>query len=178
MRTPLTCPIPGTINPLFASNFIFSVNKLPDLTFFVQDVSLPDISLGQANYSTRLSDIPVPGDKLNFGTLSVSFQIDESYKNFKALTEWIMALGFPESNSQYTNFIDQQEVHLSEHLKTVSDATLGILDSEMQPIAIYTFVDCFPISVSGFEVTSQTTDSNPLKATAVFAFNYFSLDTN
>lgn len=175
--TALTCPIPENINPLYASNFIFSVNKLPDMTFFVQDVSLPDISLGEATYATRLSDIPVPGDKVNFGTLTVSFQIDEAYKNFKAITEWLLALGYPDENQRFTTFINKKENYLSQHLKTVSDATLGILDSEMQTIAMYTFIDCFPISISGLEMTSQATDSNPLKVTATFAYNYFILET-
>ena len=177
MSRALTCPIPESTNPLYPSNFVFSVNKLPDMTFFVQDVNLPEVSLGEANYATRLSDIPVPGDKLNFGNITVSFMVDEAYKNFKALTEWIIALGYPEENEQFTKFIRGQDNFLDEHLKTVSDATLGILDSEMKPVAVYSFVDCFPISVGGFDFTSQSTDSNPLKATATFAYNYFILET-
>lgn len=176
-RRALQCPVPANVNPLYPSNFVFSVNKAPNLTFFVQDVDLPDISLGEATYATRLSDIPVPGDKVVFSPLTISFQIDEDYVNYRELTRWLIALGYPESNQQFTSFINEQDNLLSEHLKTVSDATLGILDSELQPIAVYTFVDCYPLSVSGFQFTSQASDSNPLKATATFAFNYYELQT-
>lgn len=169
----LSCPIPENINPLYATNFIFSVHKLPKMTYFIQDVTLPDISLGEALYATPLSDIPVPGDKPNFGNLTFSFTIDESFKNYAEISTWILALGYPENHEQFSKFIRDQEGNLTEHLRTVSDATLGILDSSNQPIATYTFVDCFPISLSGFEYSSTETDARTIKATASFAFNYF-----
>lgn len=174
-REALKCPIPENINPLYPSNFIFSIHKIPDTTFFVQEANLPDLTLGSASMSTPLSDIPIPGDKLEFGTLNIGFMVDENYTNYQKLTEWILALGYPVSHSQFTEFINKQENNLTEHLKTVSDATLGILDSSMQPIATYTFIDCYPIKVGGFQFSTEITNPTPLKATATFAFNYYKL---
>jgi len=45
MITTLTCPIPSNINPLSPNGFQFSIAKLPDLTYFAQQVTIPGISL-------------------------------------------------------------------------------------------------------------------------------------
>lgn len=177
MRDNLRCPIPENINPLYATNFVFSVHKVPDLTFFVQDVSFPAISLGQAITSNPLQDTPYPGDKVNFGDLSITFTIDEHFRNYTKLSEWLIALGYPENHSQFTNFVNAQQNNLTEHLKTVSDATLGILDSSNNPVATYTFIDCFPISIGGFEYSSKETDARTLNVTASFLYSHYQLRT-
>lgn len=177
MRDNLRCPIPDNINPLLATNFIFSVHKLPDITFFVQDVSMPDVSLGQASISNPLQDTPMPGDKVSFGSLTVSFTIDEKFANYKAVTEWLLGLGYPENHLQFTTFISAQQNNLSEHLKTVSDATLGILDSSNLPVATYTFIDCFPVSLGGFEYSTSETTARHIKASVTFAFSHYQLRT-
>lgn len=177
MRDNLRCPIPENINPLFSTNFIFSIHKVPDLTFFVQDVGLPSITLGEASVSNPLQDTPMPGDKLVYGELTVSFTIDERFQNYRVVSEWLHALGYPENHEQFTLFVAKQEANLTEHMKTVSDATLGILDSSNNPVATYTFIDCFPTSLSGFEYTTTDTDASSIKATATFRFSHYQLRT-
>lgn len=173
----LKCPMPDNINPLYPANFIFSVHKAPELTFFVQDVNMPDMSLGNATYATPLTDIPVPGDKINFGQLTISFLVDEKFSNYSQLTEWMLALGFPDDHQRFTSFTKKQENNLSEHLKTVSDATLGIIDAANHPVATYTFIDCFPISLGGWQYSSKNTDTTPITATVTFLFDHFKLQT-
>ena len=172
----LTCPVPETINNLFANTFIFSVLKLPELTFFVQDVTFPGMTLGEAMVSSPLVDYPEPGDKIQFEALTVSFLIDERFKNYKAVSDWMLALGYPVNHTQFSNFVGKQ-TDGSEHLKTVSDATLGILDSSNNTLATYTFVDCFPISVGGFQYSSKETDARTLSVSVTFAFSYYTLQT-
>lgn len=177
MSNNLTCPIPDTLNPLYISNFVFSVHKLPSMTFFVQQASLPDITLGEATMATPLVDFPIPGDKMNFSQFSCTFMIDEKFENYKNVTEWIMALGYPDNHERYTQFINKQESNLNEHLKTVSDATLGVLDANLRAIATYTFIDCFPISVSGIQYDTTVADAVPIKATVTFAYSHYELKT-
>jgi len=173
----LSCPIPENINPLYTTNFIFSVHKAPLMTYFVQDVNLPEISLGQAQISNPLLDVPMPGDKVTYGNLTLSFTIDSNFKNYSELSNWLISLGYPENHNQFTTFVNSQANNLTEHLKTVSDATLAILDSANKPIATYTFVDCFPVSLSGFEYSSSETDARTIKATATFVFSHYQLRT-
>lgn len=173
----LQCPIPGNTDYLMPGNFIFSVHKIPQLTFFVQTASLPDIVLGEARTENPLSEIPYPGDKINFGTLSILFMIDSKFENYRLMQEWMIGLGYPENHKQYTDFIAKQEPQLTENLKAMSDATLGILDKSNRAVATYTFIDVFPINLSPVEYSTMDTSPSPLKANATFAYSYYKILT-
>lgn len=173
----LTCPMPGNTSPLQPNNFAFSVHKIPEITFFLQDVNLPELSLGSASLSTPLVDVPIPGDKIQFGSLTATFIVDSRFKNYSAVRSWLIGLGYPENHDDFVKFIGKQASELSEHYKTVSDATLGILDGSNQAIATATFVDCFPISLSDIQFTTQATSIEPVKATVTFLYSHYQLNT-
>ena len=69
-------------NFLSPAGFKFSLQKAPKVDFFSKSVSLPNITLGASIQSTYLRDIPVPGDKLQYGDLDVEFFIDENLENY------------------------------------------------------------------------------------------------
>ena len=61
----LTCPSPVNITPLIGSgNYVFGLVKFPEITFFVQEVELPDISLGVSVQYSSVHDVPIPGDTM------------------------------------------------------------------------------------------------------------------
>ena len=55
------------------TKFRFGVIKLPKVEFFCTAANIPGISLGNASQPTPLKDIPIPGDKLEYENLSISF---------------------------------------------------------------------------------------------------------
>ena len=61
------------------SQFKFSIAKLPKVEFFCTEVNIPGINLGNAVQLTTLKDIPLPGTKLEFGDLSLTFLVDEIF---------------------------------------------------------------------------------------------------
>ncbi len=174
----LTCPYPGNINPLLLSQYQFSIAKLPSLTYFVQETEIPEMSLGSSLQASSVHDIKLPGDTLEFADITVQFIIDEELNNWNAIFFWMQALGFPESNQQFTNFINAQvnSNTYSVLSKMVSDGTLTILDNTNNPKQIFTFVDMFPISLSGLRFSSQTTDKDPAIGTATFAYSYYKIN--
>ena len=54
------------------TQFKFSILKLPKVEFFVTQVNIPGITLGTANQTTPLKNIPTPGDKLNYAGATYS----------------------------------------------------------------------------------------------------------
>ena len=58
--------------------FRFKCTKLPLVEFFVQSVNLPGINLGSAQQTNPLYDIPLPGDKITYASLDLSFVVDEN----------------------------------------------------------------------------------------------------
>ena len=173
--TILTCPSPSNINPLNPNGFLFSVTKLPELTFFVQDVELPSLTIGTIIQSSSVHDIKIPGETADYGSLTVSFLVDEQFANYKAIYAWMIGLTYPETHAIYTDFLasNKNENSYSELAKGYSDATLTILDSSNNPIQSITFVDAYPTSLSSLPFSSQNSDAQYLRATATFEYTYY-----
>lgn len=171
----LTCPVPSNINPLQSNGFLFSIQKLPELTFFCQEASLPSISLPAIDTYNPLAISPIPGDTLEFGTLSIVFLVDEDMANYIAVHNWLVGLGFPESHQQFNNFINSRidGLNRSHLVAGYSDGILQILNSSNNPSRTVHFVDLFPVSLEQIQLQSTVTDTTYLAATASFRYTFY-----
>jgi hypothetical protein len=166
---------PTNINPLNPNGFLFSIQKLPEVTFFVQEAEIPSISLGTIIQSSSVHDIKIPGDKAEFSELSLNFLVDEKFENWKSIYNWMIGLTFPEGHEMYTNFLNSEknENGRTQLTKGYSDGTLTVLGSSNSYVQSVQFVDMFPISLTALSFSSQNTDVQYLKATAVFSYSYY-----
>lgn len=171
----LTCPIPNNINPLQSNGFMFTVNKLPQISFFCQEATLPGMDLPRAVQASPLIDDSHPGDKLTFGDLQISFLIDEDMSNYRAVADWMMGLGFPKDHSQFTNWINQHRTFPTdgEGAASVSDGILQILNSSNRAIQTITFRDMFPTSLSSLQLQSTSNDTTYLVGQVSFVFTLY-----
>ena len=170
----LTCPLPENINPLSPNGYMFTLQRLPELSFFCQEVSLPAITLPEATQLNPFSKIPLSGDQIDFDTLRVQFLIDEKMANYRAIHDWIVGLGFPENNSQYTQEINNSQIPgANEVARSTSDATLIILGNTNQPIQVIQFADCVPESLESITFTSTNQDVQYLIGSASFRYTYY-----
>jgi hypothetical protein len=85
--------------------FRFKMTKLPNVEFFIQSANIPGISLGETSMPTPLKDIPMPGDKVSYQTLDVSFLVDENLNNYKELHDWITGIGFSQDHKQFAELL-------------------------------------------------------------------------
>jgi hypothetical protein len=175
------------------SQFKFSIAKLPKVEFFCTEVNIPGINLGNATQLTTLRDIPLPGTKLEFGDLSLTFLVDEKFDNFEEIYTWLRSLGFPADHSEYANLIEAgrdrfptQGKELSGVSKfagregtavnvgaTLSDATLSILSAKNNVIKEVRFTDIFPTGLSGVGFSTQATDVQYLTSTVNFKYTLY-----
>ena len=91
-------------NFLAPVGFKFNLQRSPGVAYFCNQANIPDISLGVANQANYLRDIPTPGDKMDFGDLSLRFLVDEDLKNYMEIQKWMRGLGFPESLQEFDKF--------------------------------------------------------------------------
>ena len=175
------------------SQFKFSIAKLPKVEFFCTEVNIPGISLGNATQLTTLRDIPLPGTKLEFGDLSLTFLVDEKFDNFEEIYTWLRSLGFPADHTEYANLVEAgrdrfptQGKELSGVSKfagregtavnvgsTLSDATLSILSAKNNVIKEVRFTDIFPTGLSGVGFSTQATDVQYLTSTVNFKYTLY-----
>ncbi len=161
-------------NPAFLSplGFKFQIKKLPTVEYFVQTVNIPSVSLGTADVDTPFTRIPFPGTRLTFGNLEVTFRVDEDMKNYMEIFNWMQAIGFPDNFEQYQAVANQPK-YSGEGI--LSDISLIILSSAMNPTQEVLFQDCFPVDLSQIIFDSTSADVEYISATATFANRRFSV---
>ena len=168
---------PGT--PIENRNFLspvgfkFSLKRAPGVAFFCNQANIPSMDLGIAEQPTYLRDIPTPGDKIQFGDLTLRFLVDEDLVNYMELQRWIRGLGYPENMDEFRKL--EGEAVLPANFgqagdNIYSDGTLQILSSNLVPSFQVVFSDLFPYSLS--TVTFDATDTDIEYFTADVSFKY------
>ena len=168
---------PGT--PLENRNFLspvgfkFSLKRAPGVAFFCNQANIPSMDLGIAEQPTYLRNIPTPGDKIEFGDLTLRFLVDEDLVNYMELQRWIRGLGFPESMNEFRKL--EGEAVLPGNFGNAgddiySDGTLQILSSNLVPSFQVVFNDLFPYTLS--TITFDATDADIEYFTADVSFKY------
>jgi hypothetical protein len=168
MAITTTCPFPTNINPLSSNGFNFSISKLPEVSFFCQEVTLPSMTLPTFDMNTPLSALPFSGEILSFDDLNIQFLIDENMANYKAIFNWLIGLGFPSDSKQFQDYIDTQDNFGHRLIKEFSDGVLQILGSNSQPVQTVRFIDLVPININSLTFQSTSTDVNYLVGNATF----------
>ncbi len=168
---------PGT--PIENRNFLspvgfkFSLKRAPGVAFFCNQANIPSMDLGIAEQPTYLRNIPTPGDKIQFGDLTLRFLVDEDLVNYMELQRWIRGLGYPESMEEFRKL--EGEAVLPGNFgqagdNIYSDGTLQILSSNLVPSFQVVFNDMFPYNLS--TVTFDATDTDIEYFTADVSFKY------
>ena len=127
-------------------------------------------------------DIPVPGDKVLYDDLTVSFLVDEKMENYLSIYKWITGLGYPESLGQYDQL--RKDDNRTDRIVgdqgdpryfNYSDATLQVLNSNYKPSVLINFKDAFPVSLSTLDFDVTTRDYNYFTAEVTFKYTIFSI---
>ena len=160
-------------NFLSPTGFKFSLKRAPGVAFFCNQANIPSLDLGIAEQPTWLKNIAVPGDKIEFGDLSLRFMVDEDLVNYMELQRWIPGLGYPENMDEFRKL--EGEAVLPGNFGNAgddiySDGTLQILCSNLVPQFQVVFSDLFHYSLS--TVTFDATDTDIEYFTADVSFKY------
>ena len=156
-------------NFLSPNEFVFTINRLPNLEFYIQSIDVPGISSGFVDRETPLKSIPVSGDKVIYDELVVTAIVDSKLNVYNEISEWIRGLTFPESQSQYARLLASDE-------GLYSDATLTILSSKRNPKIDLKFERLFPISIGSIPLNTTSSDVTPPTTSITFRYTTFSVD--
>lgn len=165
-------PRPTNTSLLQPTKFQFTFARMPNLTYFCQNISLPGASLSEITRNTPFVDIYSPGEKLIYETLDLTFLVDEDLRTWLEIYDWMVGLTFPENFDQYRRMIKEK----ADFGGKTSDATLTVLSNKNQPNIRANFKGCFPTSVGqlNFDVTS---DANQVMTSSVtIRYDYFTID--
>jgi len=183
---------PTSIDYASPTQFKFQISKLPKVEYFCTSVNLPSLTISETTQPTPFVDLPMPGTKLTYGTLTMSFLVDENLENFQEIHGWIRGLGFPEDYLEYGNLAKagadrfpggsnavstepgKVKYGQTKQGAVFSDATLIVLTSKNNPIIECRFRDVYPTSIGELQYDQQATDVQYLTTTV--SFNYSRYD--
>jgi hypothetical protein len=174
------------------TKFKFSILKLPKVEYFCTAVNIPGIAVATKVQQSPLADIPLPGEKVNFSDLEMTFMVDENLENYKEIHGWLMGIGFPKDYNQSREALgagaDRFPTSTGANLTSdggktpygptsigalFSDATLTILSSKNNAVQEVRFSDMFPTSLTGLSYNQQATDVQYLTASVVFSYKIY-----
>jgi len=178
------------------TQFKFSIIKLPKVEYFCTAVNVPGITLGVTMVqSTPLKDIPIPGEKLTYEPLRMTFMVDENLENFQEIHGWLVGLGFPRDHSEFQNLVSSgndrfpaKNQSVSNEIGkvkygatntggTYSDATLTVLSSKNNSEIEVRFRNMFPTGLTGLQYNQQAADVDYLTATVDFSYEIYDFAT-
>ena len=173
------------------TQFKFSINQLPKVEFFTVSANIPDLTLADVVIPTPFKPIPVLGQNLTYGNLSITFIVDEFLENYRELHEWLTGIGFPKDRKQFSEFrsntanrgtasptpvADVGKVGKSiPDASMFSDATLTILSNKNNPIVEVRFANMYPVSLGALEFTQQAGDVEYLTVQADFTYQIYEI---
>ena len=173
------------------TQFKFSINQLPKVEFFTTAANIPDLSLSDVVIPTPFKQVPVLGQNLTYGNLSITFIVDEFLENYRELHNWLTAIGFPKSREQFKNFrtTTSNNPSVDKVIKTdvtavgksipdsamYSDGTITILSNKNNPIVEVRFSDMYPVSLGALEFNQQATDVEYMTVSAEFTYQIYEI---
>ena len=167
-------------NTLYGNHYRFAIERLPDLTFFVQSITSPNVSGSAQTQETPFAFAHHPTGRLTFGELSVTYLVDASFKTYFSLYYWMKGYGFPHDFDEVKRFRAKQlsNNRVSPQAQPIdlekTTALITILTPDTAGIvAEINITDVFPTELTGLELASTNTDAPVLTTTATFSCSTF-----
>lgn len=150
------------INSAKSTSFLATIGGNADrnLTYTIQSTNLGGATLQPAAMPARWSNIPYPGDKVQFNDLAITFLLDEDISQWIEINRWMFeaSKGVSESN------VDELMTYIE----------ITILDRRGQPSVRIIYNNCHPISVGDIEYT-LVGDEETLACQATFVYSDYKI---
>lgn len=168
-------------NFLQPSGFQMIISRAPKIAYFGNAVNIPDLLLGTTIQPTQaLKNLPVPGEIIEFGDLTLRFLVDENMENYIEVQNWIRGIGFPESLEQIYDFQDETEgvarPDLQSTMNIYSDGTLIVYDSLSNPNFKVHFENMFPYSLTTLQFDATLADTEYFTAEVAFKYDVYNIE--
>lgn len=151
--------------------------RLPNVTFWCQNVILPSVSVGYAMSPTPFVDQKLPGEKMEFSPLVTTMLVDEDLQNYREVFQWMSGYSFPKSFTQYQSLGNQlKAAHQAVNKRPqYSDITIQVYNNNWQNTLIWKFVDAFPTSLGELNYSAADSPLTVMVVDVTFDYQYFDI---
>jgi hypothetical protein len=163
------------INNLSPVGFEFSLVRIPNLVWSIQEINVPGVTLGDSSKYYATGKVAIPGDNLEYDELNITFIVDESLNNWREIYNWMRGLAPTSIGSDSSNQYKDLE---NSDFRLVSDGDLHIMTNTGNPNIHFSFKDLFPMSLATIPMNTTATSIDALTATVSFRYTRFDIDVN
>lgn len=164
----------NNINLLQPTSFKLIIDRknYPNLEMFAQSVAHPaiDVQAAAVPYS-RIGNVALAGDKLNFTELECIIIVDENLNAYTEMFNWMHRLIQTNEKSRLAIGANSDDTRAP----TYCDITLMILSSHNNATRKIRYIDCVPTGLGNMMLEATTGDTTQITFPATFRFSYFDL---
>ena len=175
--------LPDNLSYLAPTQFELLIKKLPNTKYFSTGVNVPSISVAEVQQPTRYgANVKVPGDKISYGEITVTFIVDENMENWTELNTWMSQITSSTDPDKYRSLVganrraNEPYDGSGDYDAVYSDMTIVVTTAANNPNRYIRIQDAFPTSLG--EITMDTTVAGGLSyvtCTASFQFTTFEI---
>lgn len=171
--------------PASPTNHVMQFERLPNLSFVIQEVSLPGVTANPAKQMAPGLIINHLPDRLTYEPLTITFMVDEEFRAHREMHRWLNGVTGQEDRSVLTaQFINGQSDYFWQESNpayrftqaATTNAGLTIVNGSKVPILRFFFHNVHPMSIGEVRFTTTATDTiTPLTASATFMYDFYSI---
>ena len=175
--------LPDNLSYLAPTQFELLVKKLPNTKYFATGVNIPSVSVGETLQPTRLgANVKLPGDKIQFGEITITFIVDENMENWTELYNWMEGITASTDTEKYRLLVGankregEEQDGSGDFDQLHSDMTIVVTTAANNPNRYVRIQDAYPSSLG--EIAMDTTVAGGLSyvtCTASFQFTSFEI---
>lgn len=164
---------PENTSFLQPTKFLLTFDRIPNVTYFCQEVNIPGINLSPINVPSPAIDYHVAANKVSYSMFNVRFMVDEKVESWKNIYEWLMSIASPHGTDERNYLTKLQNEFKNTSFPQYSDATLTVLSNLNNPILRVHMVGLFPTSLSDIQFDTTLSADHIITADATFSVKYF-----
>lgn len=157
-----------SINQAKDINGILLFDRIPNSEFQISKFNIPSISLGSIPIRTPRGTYKKPDTELIFSAFTISMFIDEEWKSFYEIQDWMRSISLHQSE-KYRN-----EMLRCEGNET-SNAVITLTDNQLYPFSAIYFEGLFPTNLGEPTLVSNGT-VEVLQVDVAFDYNFYFLE--
>lgn len=171
--------VPENTDLLQPTKYILTFDRIPSIQYFCQEVNIPGVSIGTAEYATPILNLKMPGTKISYENLNITFLVDQNLKTWNELYNWFRNIASPKSTEERGTLSETTKMYgvVGKKYNYESDATLSILTASNNINLKINFLNIFPLSLTGINFNTTQSAEDFIKCTATFNYDYFDIIT-
>ena len=153
-------------NLLQGTKFTMTLGRCPNFTFFLQESSIPGISIDEVVQTGPLAPVHRAGTKAYYDTLDVSVLVDENMQSWFEIHNWVRGL------APITGTTIPTTPPLFKTSR-YSDITVTVLNNSNIPKTRFQYYSAYPVKFGKVMLDTRYTPDNILTFPVTFRYTYY-----